>query len=374
METKPSILTEDEVIQSFLEEHRELECGYEDFVKYHNNNRGLHNHTIENLILYFSLEDHIKKGRVHFFPGILFINSKRRYRWFIFLDGLELGSFFNISIFTPEIRKKMVFYSAYELLDSCLVKSKFKETVYHLNDVFNPEIYFQRYRGLKTSEIKKKIYNRIEYPFRFLQRPELQFRCEDVTVEMLPEIEKLHKDWCDYKLADPKTFKMMFSTNRYYRCLYDSLYSPLLEDSVWFRKAFFLADKLVAVRQILVKDDTSYDIGYFSRFWECPSNLINYINTYCMKELQNMKVKFHNCGNELDKNLKRFKEHFPFEERIGYKYNFEKKFYYYHSESDTLWSQSIEESSIPFDVDSISEVDAQRIQKRLGLKSIPHNK
>lgn len=311
-------------MKEFLDKYKFLECNYEEFKDLYENINNLHNHTLENLFLYFSLEDHMKKERIHFYPSMIFFNDRRRFKWFINASDFKIDNLFDFSLIPIEVKNKMSFYSDSELISDQLVKSKFKETVYDLDKVFDPQTYREKYKNEKLSVQRKKIYNRIEYPFKYLLRPELQFREVDITEEMLPEIEKLHKDWCEYKLNDPKTFKMMFSSNRYYRCLVQSFTSEFLNKSVWYRKAFYLGDTLIAVRQCLVKGDTSYDIGYFSRFWDAPSNIINYINTYCMKQLQNQGVKWHNCGCELNRDLKKFKEHFPCTERIGYKYNFQK--------------------------------------------------
>lgn len=313
-----------ETVEHFLELHKPLESDFGEFERCYLNPNNLHNHTLENLFLYFSLEDHIKKGRVHFYYSIVFINDRRRFKWFINQSDLEIDRIFNFNLLPIEVKNKMSLYSDSELTTDILVKSKFKETVYNLRKVFDPNTYREKYKNESGSVIRKKIYNRIEYPFKYLARPELAFRVVDITPGMLLEIEGMHEDWCEHKLADPKTFKMMFSSNRYYRCLEQSFTSPFLSKSQWYRKAFFLGDKLIAVRQCLIHGNTSYDIGFFSRFWDAPSNIVNYINTFCMKELMDLGVEFHNCGNELDKNLKRFKEHFPSEERVGYKYNFKK--------------------------------------------------
>lgn len=312
----------DNSVDQFLSYHKEFEISFDDFRNNFSNPRCLHNHTFENLVLYFSLEEHMKKGRIHFYPGIVFFNDRRRYKWFSYFEDFEISRLFTLSIFSEAVRKKMSFYSAFELNSSFLVKTKFKETVYSLDKLFDFKTWEFCYPGVKRSDIKKKFYNRILYPVTFLSRSELNFQVKTITEDLLSEIEILHKDWCEYKLNDPKTFKMMFSTNRYLRCLQQSFYSSLLKDSKWYRRAFYLDDKLVAVRQCLIVGQTSYDIGYFSRFWECPSNLINYINTFCMAELQGIGVKYHNTGNEMDKNLACFKKHFPHEERFGFKYNF----------------------------------------------------
>lgn len=313
-----------QTVENFLEVHKPLESDYSTFKENYINQNRLHNHTLENLFLYFSLEDHIKKGRTHFYYSMVFINDRRRFKWFINQSDLDIDHIFDFSLLPIEVKNKMSFYSDSELISEQLVKSKFKETVYDLEKVFDPNTYREKYKSESGLVIRKKIYNRIEYPFKYLLRPELEFRVVEITPILLSSIEQLHKDWCEYKLADPKTFKMMFSSNRYYRCLVQSFTSEFLNKSNWYRKAFYLGDKLVAVRQCLIQDDTSYDIGFFSRFWDAPSNIVNYINTYCMKDLQNLGVKYHNCGAEMDKNLGVFKNHFPNEPRYGFKYNFKK--------------------------------------------------
>ena len=311
-----------ETINRFLEVHKSRECSYSDFVQYYLNDSKLHNHTLENLFLYFSLEDHLRKGRVHFYYSVIFINDNRRYKWFINSVDLDIDKVFDFSILSEDIKKKMIFYSSSELISDFLIKSKFKETVYNLVNIFDIQIYFDKYKNKKVSEIKKKFYNRVKYPFIYLSR--LNFVSRDIDEKMLDEIEQLHKDWCTYKLEDPKTFKMMFSSNRYYRCLEQSFTSEYLKYSTWYRKAFYLDGKLIAVRQCLIQGDTSYDIGFFSRFWDTPSNIVNYINTWCMYDLLHLGVRFHNCGAEMDKNLGMFKSHFPNFYRYGYKYNFKK--------------------------------------------------
>lgn len=311
-------------MEKFLDKYKFLECSFEEFIETYLNINNLHNHTLENLFLYFSLEDHMKKGRVHFYPSIIFFNDRRRFKWFINVDSLQIDRLFDFSLIPDEVKKKTSFYSDSELISDSLVKSKFKETVYEIDRIFDIESYRSKYKDKSNHYIRKKIYNRIELPFKFLSKLELEFRVVDITEDLLPEINQLHSDWCHFKLNDPKVFKMMFSTNRYFRCLQQSFTSEYLKKSNWYRRAFYLGEKLIAVRQCLIIDDTSYDIGFFSRFWDAPSNIVNYINTFCMRELQLRGVKFHNCGNELDKNLKMFKDHFPYIERFGYKYNFKK--------------------------------------------------
>lgn len=309
------------MIDDFIKEHKHFECSYLEFSKEYVDENSLHNHTLENLFLYFSLSRFIEKNKAHFYLSLLFLDDKRRYKMFINVpEGFLLDEFFNFSSLSEEEKKKFSIYSNNKIESNHLIRSSFKETFYKINDIFSIDVYKERY----GERWRKKFYNKAEYPFRFLLKEDLMFSSRDIEEGDLEEVRILHKEWCDFKLADPKTFKMMFSTNRYIRCLEESFQSDYLNKSNWYRKGFYINNKLIAVRQCLIKRDTSYDIGFFSRFWDIPSNMINYINTYCMKDLQDRGVIYHNCGNEMNKNLKKFKEHFPSYEKIGYKYNFKK--------------------------------------------------
>lgn len=307
-----------ESIHLFLDKHQYLELPLLDCLLGLNNSRSVHNHTVQNLYLYFDLQKHIDKKRVFFYPGCVFIVDNRKYKWFIF-DLSEFPDYFDISLFDISIHKKILFYSSFRLKNDLLVESKLKECVYNLEEVFNEDTYRLKYK----SKASKKIYNKIKYPLRYLQTD--KFRVEDITEQHLDVIESLHKDWCNFKLNDPKVFKMMFSSNRYNRCIRESLVSSseVLSITRFFRKAFYWENRLIAVRLCLLVNKTSYDIAFFSRFWDVPSNLILYINTWCLKSLkEDYRVDEHNCGMQLDKNLEMSKHHFPNQTRITYKYNF----------------------------------------------------
>lgn len=315
----------EEIVQ-FINDNKELECTMEDFflvdtVAGHSNNHGIHNHTIENLFLYFRLDYHFEKNRVIFYPGTVFIVDNRKHKFFI--SDIELLSHLNFDSIPPELHKKFIFYSAVEQLPSLqFEKSKLKEYVYNLEDIFNPETYKKKYEGEPGKKIRKKIYQRLIYPFNFLSNND--FTCRDVESTDMELIEELHKKWVDYKLNDPKVFKMMFSSSRYNRCINMMFDHAWLDRDDFYCRIFYWEGKPIAVRQILIKDNTSYDIGFFSLFWEVPSNLILYINAYVLKELRDIGVEEHNCGMEMDKHLKMSKGHYPGFERITYKYNFKK--------------------------------------------------
>lgn len=309
-----------------VENNSKLAITYEEFYNLYTNKDYIHNHTIGNLFLYFDLEKHLNKNRVFFYPGAVLIIDNRKHKLFVFDNDIFLLHF-DFSSITDEVKKKIIIYSSviqnsYKELG--FVESKLKESVYNLQEVFSEETYYEKYRTRTVKEIKKKIYNKIKYPFLFLEKNSDKFRVENLDVSKLDEVDLLHKDWVDFKLNDPKTFKMMFSSNRYNRCVRMMFESKFLHRIEFYAKCFYWEDKLIAVRQcLLTNDGRSYDIGFFSRFWEVPSNLIFYINSFCLKDLHdNYSVQYHNTGMVLDKNLTMSKAHFPNTDKITYKYNF----------------------------------------------------
>lgn len=309
----------DSIVVNFLNLHDNLRISFDDFVTKFSNKRGVHNHTYENLFLYFDLEKHLSKNRVAFFDCAALIIDNRKHKLFIF-DTPDFLTRFDFSMFDHEtLKKKFIFYSSEPQTDSHFSNDKLKEYVYNLDEVFDEATYYEKYADRSTKDIKKKIYNKIKYPFLFLQK--FNFRVEDITEAHLDSIKNLHDEWCEKKLADPRTFKMMFSTNRYDRCINAMFNSNYLKRDNFYAKAFYLDDKLIGVRQCLLTNDTrAYDIGNFNAFWEIPSQMGLYLNVYALKDMKdNHDVKTFNCGMESSKSLAVAKHHFPGRELITYK-------------------------------------------------------
>jgi hypothetical protein len=318
-------LNEHESLDKFIQDNNHLRINYDDFVVRFSNNRHVHNHTLENLYLYFDLSKFQKSNKVVFFKKcILFINA-RRYKLFVydFTDFLSAMNF-DALIQCEQLKSKFLIYSSIQLQKSeFLSETKYKECVYNLNDIFNPETYQEKYKGMPSKKIRKKIYNRIKYPFVYLDTD--KFSYANITQENVQDADAIHSKWVKYKLEDEKTFQIMFSAKRYMFCVNEVLNNEMLKDSKFYSRIFYWEKKPVAVRLCLLKDDKSYDIAFFSTFFECPSNLILYINAFCLYELKNsFQISTHNCGMELNKLLKTSKEHFPSTHLIGYKYNFKK--------------------------------------------------
>ena len=68
----------EEIISKFIDLNKSKVIDYEMFKKSITNKGNLHNHTLENLFLYFDLRQNLDKNKIVFFDkAILFINKKK---------------------------------------------------------------------------------------------------------------------------------------------------------------------------------------------------------------------------------------------------------------------------------------------------------
>lgn len=308
-----------EEILSFIDKNKEKEISIDEYVESHSNLEHIHNHTLENLFLYFHLERHLEKNRVVFYKGAVFIVDNRRHKFFIsdtpnLLEELDFSSLVDL-----KIRKKFTFYSSHGEKIEGLTVGKSKESVYNLPYVFSEESFFEKYPNLLRGKIKKKIYNRLKYPFSYLEKH--NFKSVDITEENLEVALNIHKQWVDFKVNNPDVFQMLFSSNRYNKALEKMfLGKGLLDRKNFYAKIFYFDGEPIAVRQVLLKGKYSYDIGFFSTYFNLPSNVVNYISTYSLNELRELGIKFHNTGMKFDKKNNISKSHFPSEDKIIYSY------------------------------------------------------
>lgn len=314
-------------ILNFREANRHLECTLEEFFESHSNTYAIHNHTLENLFLYFNLDYFLEKDRVVFYKNAVWLVDNRKYKFFIFDHGNFL-CVLNTSPITDELKKKFIFYSSVWQghVKQRFVESKLKEGSYDLTKVFDEEIYLEKYKDRSRSEAKKKVYNKLKYPFNFLEKNSDKFKVVEMSGDLVTMMEGIHKQWVDFKMSDPKVFKMMFSSNRYNRCVKLMFNHSFLKREDFFCKMFFWEGKPIGVRQCLVKEidgeRVSFDIGWFNLFWQVPSQLIFFINAWCLRELKDVYgVTKHRTGMLLDKHLSMSKDHFISEHIITYKYN-----------------------------------------------------
>ena len=176
-------------------------------------------------------------------------------------------------------------------------QSAFKELMYHLPNVFHPASYPN----------SKKRHSRIVYPFKWLANQGIEVSMHPPSNET--EIRSFHDAWVAYKLADEKTYQIMFPQKRYIRC-FERLQAevPGINYQGFF---FYLKGKLVSVRIISIYDICAYDLANFTNTWDCPSQLSNYCDVWVLRELHLKGFLNFNCGAVLNKNLQVFKSHYP---------------------------------------------------------------
>lgn len=252
------------------------------------NNRQIHNFSIPVINAYFNLFDLYDKQKVTVYDDIIHVKSRIQ-KIFVFSQDID-------SKLVKDLQYQGVIYSIFPL--DLEKQSDFEEIVYDIKHVLHPASY----------KNKKSRYNKLTYPFNYLKK---------FSVSNIEEIERLHSDWCQKKLDDPKTFKIMFSTKRYFSCCQKALQYPDLYDSLIYK----IDGKIVACRILaLGDDDTVYDLANFGNFWDY-SQLMNYLNMYTIKYLDSIGKSFFNLGASLNSTLKNFKEQYPNFKIKSFKYS-----------------------------------------------------
>ena len=184
-------------------------------------------------------------------------------------------------------------------------KSKFVEAVYDLNKVFDPTSY----------KNAKKRHQRLVYPTRWMAA---NAEVRPLTLDDWEAIHALHDEWAAFKLERPNVFRMMFSTSRYNRCCLLAL-----NDLEQYRTiGFFYKGELVSVRVFGVDHPNriAYDLANFCCWWRIPSQFTEYANIIAMEILYEEAIGCLNAGAQLNKDLERFKHHYPCSELVSWSY------------------------------------------------------
>lgn len=183
----------------------------------------------------------------------------------------------------------------------------FTEVVYPLKTVFDRNSYPN----------KKKRYARLVYPIKWMDSHACQVTREPKDKD---EVKDLHSQWVEHKMADPKTFRIMFPQARYIRC-YERFAAqpPSIRYNGWF---FYLQGRLVSVRIVSIYGDWAYDLANFTNIWDTPSQISNYFEYWVLKSLwEEHAVTQFNCGAVLNKHLQQFKLHYPHRLEQSYAYS-----------------------------------------------------
>jgi|WetSurMetagenome_2_1015567.scaffolds.fasta_scaffold04369_2 hypothetical protein len=268
-------------------------------------NKGIHQFSLGVLDGYFNLDSLFKKFKVHKFKGALLIENIKP---FMLIYSCEHTPS-EISLIT-DIRKKATIYSL-DKLSFLSSPRKVSECIYNLESVFDKENY----------QNAKKRHQRLVYPFKFLEK--LQFSVEKITQENLSTIIQVHDKWVTQKLLDESVFKINFSKVRYKRCC-----TRVVEESIlnynYYGLALKLGNEIIGARVFALKDTSAYDLAYFVKFWDIPSQTSNYINVWVMEHLRSRGITHLNCGVYLHKKLSVFKSHLPHDSKFYYSYGKDK--------------------------------------------------
>jgi hypothetical protein len=228
-----------------------------------------------------------------------------------YYNGLEYPMFVSKDCIKIKRRKEKVFFCltkdipifdkkkdiVYELERTDFAKKKIKEVIYDLEKIFtNPQKQIRR--GITLT-------NRKEIVLR------------DSTQS---EIDKLYHEWSEYKMNDPKVYRIAFTPKRYLRSF------ELKE------KGFKIADFYYYVNRELYgalayeaeeENDTAFELAFISRYWRKDLKLTNDLNELILVnsfyQLYRRGVKKINVGTHANiKGLRVFKKKLPNEELIIY--------------------------------------------------------
>ena len=279
-------------------------------------NKSIHNFSLGVLDSYFYLSEKIQKKEVFLFENrILYIKSKSRGKTYVFTWRNEDEAL---------LKKLQIISTIYSInqIPFLTGKSKFKEIAYTLSTVFNP----------KTYPNAKKRHQRIHYPLTWLVKNNMQV--EKITTDNINEVSELHKKWVNYKMNQLSTFRMMFPTGRYLRCCKRCIFNEeidilqsheivLLEKNPLTYKGliFKIKGELVAIRVFYIEKLLAFDLAFFTNTWDTPSQISNYIDIWCLKELYDKGINILNCGASLNRSLKIFKTHIPSKTIESYMYS-----------------------------------------------------
>lgn len=320
-----------EYIVQFYEDNKKLEISFDEFIKTHTNCYNIHNHTIANLYLYFRLDYYLEKQRVVCFPGCIWIIDNRKYKFFV--SDVDILQYFNFDSILSEFYKKFIFYSSIEQTNcDIMVMSKLKEMNYNLEELIgDPEhyVFWKKYvekdPDVKSSKVKKRIDEYLYRPIKKIEgwKEEGRLHIRDYREEDHEVMEDVHSQWCEAKLNNPNTFKMMFSSGRYNKCL-RKMY--ILGREKFFAKIIYFDNVPVACVQAMLDGEHAYGIGFFSLYEKTPSQFTQMLFSWYLRELYEVHgIKHLHYGMEVDKNLHNWKAHYPYHYSITYKYNFIKK-------------------------------------------------
>lgn len=260
-------------------------------------NRGVHNFSIGCLDAYHYLDRYIDTGRAFLFRGRVLVMPAMPSGWKSFV-------FDYVQEDLPELRMLQHHGLVYSLdpVPGLPKQSKFEEVAYDLNVVFDPASYPNT----------KKRKNKIRHPLTYLKGDSI--RIEPVSEENIGECRRLHDQWVDRKLADERTYRMMFPVRRYMRCA-EKASAGLFEKfpSVRYEGFAFSVDgELAGVNVNAVENGGAYGLAMFGKIWDPAFNrLMGATDLWCMRRALDNGVEYYNAGTTVNEGHRAYKERYP---------------------------------------------------------------
>lgn len=183
---------------------------------------------------------------------------------------------------------------------------------------------------VKTEFLSKKI-TEIEYDLKTLfdsndkqiRRGVRLAQNRDIQIKDTDNLETnltLFDKWKEYKLNDPKVFRISFTPDRYRR-------TYLLKELGFhiFEKIVYVKEKPYAVINFAINRDRAYELSFVSLFFDPELKLMNDLNDciiiYCMHQMYlHHGIKYVNLGTDAGiKGLRFFKRQFHYNPVYVYK-------------------------------------------------------
>lgn len=234
----------------------------------------------------------------------------------LYFGGIQTDTAWGYAFFSKhsKIKQKNVVYddSVFPMATGERIQiDKFKgssaaiEVVYKLDEVFKRENY----------KNQKAYQNRIKTPLSIIKK--LSITCSRATVEELREIETLHDEWVEKKLADPRTHKITFSKRRYINCVINGFNRT--DSFVYVLKN--AESKIVGCRVVCKAEDVLFDAANFIAFWSY-NQLSEACNVVSLQQIMqdHPECSWFNTGMATG-TLKKYKQHFPNVELRVYRSN-----------------------------------------------------
>ncbi len=272
-------------------------------------NKQVHNFATGTLDCYFKINALILKGKVVEYDGFFYLDRGATKMTMIY-DSTKA----NTQLPVLEKLQKMGTIYSIDPIDLPHA-TQFPEVTYNLDVVFDPKSY----------KNAKKRRQHLSRPFKWLDKH--GFTISHITADDYDDVIALHDIWTEKKLADPTTFKIMFPTGRYKRCIdiatekqrytrdsggFESSIINLLPSEY---RVFVVKDKdrkVVAIRVLSVQGKDAYGLAFFGDTWSTPSQLMHFADVVTLKMLMDEDgITYVNCGASLSSNLKSFKSHIP---------------------------------------------------------------